>query len=53
MSGLRSNIISLGQATEVGCEVSMKGKTLMLYDRYGSLMISTTLSRNRLYKVSL
>lgn len=51
--GLRSNIISLGQATEAGCEVSMKGDTLILFDRLGELMIKTTRAKNRLYKVTL
>lgn len=51
--GLRSNIISLGQATEAGCEVNMKENTLSLYDRYGGLMVRTTRSGNRLYKVCL
>ena len=50
--GLKSNIDSLGQATEAGCEVSMKGDALMLYDRYGKLMLRSNRSRNRLYKVA-
>lgn len=37
--GLRSNIVSLDQATEAGCEVLMKNDTLTLYDRIGSLMV--------------
>ena len=51
--GLRSNIVSLGQATEAGCEVNMKKETLKLFDRSGQLMIESTRSRNRLYKVVL
>ena len=51
--GLRSNIISLGQATEVGCEVRMKDDTLTLLDRNRRLMVKTTRSKNRLYKVVL
>ena len=51
--GLKSNIISLGQATETGCEVRMKGDMLMLFDRLGGMMLKTTRSKNRLYKVSL
>ena len=51
--GLRSNIISLGQATEAGCEVRMKDKELHLHDRMGHLMVKTTRSPNRLYKVIL
>ena len=51
--GLRSNIVSLGQATEVGCEVRMKDDILMLFDKAGALMVKTTRSKNRLYKVTL
>ena len=51
--GLRSNIISLGQATEAGCEVRMKDKELYLLDRLGHVMVKTTRSVNRLYKVIL
>ena len=51
--GLRSNIISLGQATEVGCKVRMKDDTLTLLDCNGRLMVKTTRSKNRLYKVVL
>ena len=51
--GLRSNIISLGQATEAGCKVRMKDKELRLHDRMGHLMVKTTRSPNRLYKVIL
>lgn len=51
--GLRSNIVSLGQATEVGYEVRMKDNTLSLFDRSGKLMVRTTRARNRLYKVTL
>lgn len=50
---LRSNIVSLGQATEVGCEVRMRDDTLMLFDRQGDLMAKTRRSMNRLYKVIL
>lgn len=51
--GLKSNIISLGQATDTGCEVRLKDDQLMLFDRAGKLMVKTTRSRNRLYKVTL
>ena len=50
---LRSNIISLGQATEAGCEVSMKEDILCIYDREGRLLIRSNRGRNRLYKVFL
>ncbi|XP_048605138.1 uncharacterized protein LOC125582456 [Brassica napus] len=33
---LKSNIISLGQATEAGCDVRMKGETLTMHDQSGS-----------------
>lgn len=36
---LRSNIISLGQATEAGCDVRMKDDFLTLYDRDGNLLV--------------
>ena len=50
---LRSNIISLGQATEAGCEINMKKKLLYVYDRDGRLLIESSRGRNRLYKVIL
>lgn len=51
--GLRSNIVSSGQATEESCEVRMKGNLMMLFDRLGKLMIQTIRAKNRLYKVIL
>lgn len=51
--GLKSNIVSLGQAREAGCEVKMKDDQLMLLDRLGHLIVKTTRSRNLLYKVIL
>lgn len=51
--GLKSNIISLGQATEAGCEVRMKEDSLIIYDRQGQQLVKTTRARNRLYKVIL
>ena len=50
---LKSNIISLGQATEAGCEVRMKEDLLYVYDRDGKLLIKTSRGKNCLYKVSL
>lgn len=44
--GLRSNIVSLGQATEAGCEVSMKGDVLKLFDKTGQLMVTSIRSKN-------
>lgn len=50
---LRSNIISLGQATKAGCDVRMKENYLTLHDRDGNLLVNAIRSRNRLYKVDL
>ncbi|KNA25384.1 hypothetical protein SOVF_006690, partial [Spinacia oleracea] len=50
---LKSNILSLGQATEAGCEVRMIDNNLKLYDRFGKLLVRSKRSRNRLYKVIL
>ncbi|KAG7547574.1 Zinc finger CCHC-type superfamily [Arabidopsis suecica] len=50
---LRSNIISLGQATESGCDVRMRKGYLTLHDRDGKLLIWANRARNRLYKVIL
>lgn len=50
---LRSNIISLGQATESGCDVRMKGEALTMHDREGKLIVRATRSKNRLYKVRM
>lgn len=48
---LRSNIISLGQATEAGCDVRMRGDYLRLHDTEGRLIVNARRSKNRLYKV--
>lgn len=48
---LKSNIISLGQATESGCDVVMKDDHLTLKDKDGRLITRAKRSRNRLYKV--
>lgn len=48
---LRSNIISLGQATESGCDVRMKEGYLTLHDKNGNLITKATRAQNRLYKV--
>lgn len=39
ITNLRSNIISLGQATEAGCDVRMKGDYLTLHDKEGNLIV--------------
>lgn len=50
---LRSNILSLGQATEQGCDVRMKDNYLTLRDPNGRLLVKVLRSANRLYKISL
>lgn len=50
---LRSNIISLGQATESGCDVRMKEDYLTLHDKDGILITKAKMARNRLYKVNM
>ncbi|XP_010480731.1 PREDICTED: uncharacterized protein LOC104774132 [Camelina sativa] len=50
---LKSSIISLGQATEVGFDVRMRGEDLTMHDTDGKLVVKTTRSRNRLYKVRM
>lgn len=50
---LKSNIISLGQATESGCDVRMRDNFLEVYDREGSLLVKAIRAKNRLYKVSM
>lgn len=48
---LNSNIISLGQATEAGCNIRMQGEQLTMHDQHGKLLVTAKRSRNRLYKV--
>lgn len=50
---LKSNIISLGQATEAGCEIRMKEELLTLHDKEGKLVVQAKRSMNRLYKVPM
>lgn len=50
---LKSNILSLGQATEGGCEVRMKDDYLWLYEKSGRLLMKVQRSQNRLYKIAL
>ena len=50
---LRSNILSLGQATEQGCDVRMKDNYLTLRDPEGRLLVKVLRSANRLYKLKL
>ncbi|XP_013632898.1 PREDICTED: uncharacterized protein LOC106338479 [Brassica oleracea var. oleracea] len=53
ISSLKHNIISLGQATEMGCEVNMKEDLLMLKDPRGRLLVQVTRQSNRLYKTPM
>ncbi|KAG7553438.1 GAG-pre-integrase domain [Arabidopsis thaliana x Arabidopsis arenosa] len=48
---LRSSIISLGQATEAGCDIRMKDEQLTMHDQQGRLLVNAKRSKNRLYKV--
>lgn len=50
---LKSNIISLGQATEAGCDVRLRGEYLTMHDQDGKLLVKATRSKNRLYKVQM
>ncbi|XP_023634274.1 uncharacterized protein LOC111829414 [Capsella rubella] len=50
---LKSKIISLGQATDSGCDIRMKEDYLTIHDRAGNLLVQASRSRNRLYKVRL
>ncbi|KAG7588970.1 Zinc finger CCHC-type [Arabidopsis suecica] len=50
---LKSNILSLGQATEHGCDIRMRQNYLTLHDPFGRLLIRVLRSPNRLYKISL
>lgn len=50
---LKSNIISLGQATESGCDIRLKGEHLTMRDQHGKLLVRANRSKNRLYKVRM
>nr|GFA52529.1 hypothetical protein [Tanacetum cinerariifolium] len=50
---LRSNVISLGQATISGYDISIRGDFLTMRDSWGSLPIKVPHSANRLYKAQL
>jgi len=50
---LKSNIISLGQATESGCEIKLKDGYLTMHDQEGKLLVKAERSRNSLYKVKM
>lgn len=50
---LKSNIISLGQATEQGCDIRMRDDYLVMKDNKGRLLAKVQRGSNRLYKISL
>ncbi|GJT89188.1 zinc finger, CCHC-type containing protein [Tanacetum coccineum] len=50
---LKSNLLSLGQFTEIGCKVVMEDDELRLYDMDNKIFMKVTRQRNRLYKASL
>ena len=50
---LKSNIISLGQATEIGCKVVMEDDHLIILDKARRLMMQVPRGKNRLYKIQL
>lgn len=50
---LKSNILSLGQLTEIGCKIIMDENKLTLYDKSKKLLMKVERSNNRLYSIKL
>ncbi|GJX94675.1 hypothetical protein Tco_0349261 [Tanacetum coccineum] len=50
---LKSNLLSLGQFTEIGCKVVMEDDKLQLYDMDNKIFLEVMRQRNRLYKASI
>ncbi|GJY12094.1 zinc finger, CCHC-type containing protein [Tanacetum coccineum] len=50
---LKSNLLSLGQFTEIGCKVVMEDDELRLYDMDNKIFMKVTRQKNRLYKASM
>ncbi|GKE97453.1 zinc finger, CCHC-type containing protein [Tanacetum coccineum] len=50
---LLSNVISLGQATILGCDICIQVDFLTMRDSCGSLLLKVSRSANRLYKTQL
>ncbi|GJT56344.1 zinc finger, CCHC-type containing protein [Tanacetum coccineum] len=50
---LKSNLLSLGQFTEIGCKVVMEDDELRLYDMNNKIFMKVARQRNRLYKANL
>ncbi|GKA86284.1 zinc finger, CCHC-type containing protein [Tanacetum coccineum] len=47
---LKSNLLSLGQFTEIGCKVVMEDDELRLYDMDNKIFMKVTRQRNQVYK---
>ncbi|GKC09189.1 zinc finger, CCHC-type containing protein [Tanacetum coccineum] len=47
---LKSNLLSLGQFTEIGCKVVMEDDELRLYDMDNKIFMKVTRQRNPIYK---
>ncbi|GJT47212.1 zinc finger, CCHC-type containing protein [Tanacetum coccineum] len=50
---LKSNLLSLGQFTEIGCKIVMEDDELRLYEIDNKIFMKVTRQRNRLYKENL
>lgn len=50
---LKNNMLSLGQATEGGCEIRMKGEFPWMYEKSARLLMKVQKSPNRLYKTDM
>ncbi|GJW82850.1 zinc finger, CCHC-type containing protein [Tanacetum coccineum] len=50
---LKSNLLSLGQFTEIGCKVVMEDDELRLYDMDNQIFMKIIRQKNRLYKINL
>nr|GEY22729.1 zinc finger, CCHC-type [Tanacetum cinerariifolium] len=50
---LKSNLLSLGQFTKIGCKVVKEDDELRLYDMDNKIFVKVTRQRNRLYKANL
>lgn len=53
ISSLQSNIISLGQLSEDGYKITLKGDNLWVHEEQGTLFMKVKRSMNRLYKILL
>nr|GEW45238.1 retrovirus-related Pol polyprotein from transposon TNT 1-94 [Tanacetum cinerariifolium] len=49
----KSNLLSLGQFTEIGCKIVMEDDELRLYDMDNKIFMNVTRQINRLYKTNL